>query len=266
MAQVIQLRRGSAAVWTSEDTVLAQGEVGFELDTYKFKIGDGATAWSSLAYFSSGAGGGAVDSVNTQTGDVVLDADDISDASTTKKFTTAARNTKVDGIEAGADVTDAANVTSAGAAMNSQNLSGLANVATARTNLGLGALAVKGSLIVPHDVYFSIPADAVQGDFSTIWEAPRPGTVSNYHGQVSVAPAAAAILIDLNKNGTTMNTVQSTRVNIAIGTLRDQSGTPAVTSFVAGDLIQFEIDQLNAADVGDIGIITIRFTWLETIT
>ena len=36
------------------------------------------------------AGGGAVDSVNTQTGVVVLDADDISDAATTNKFATAA--------------------------------------------------------------------------------------------------------------------------------------------------------------------------------
>ncbi len=35
---------------------------------------------------NSGSGGGAVDSVNTQTGVVVLDADDIDDASTTHKF------------------------------------------------------------------------------------------------------------------------------------------------------------------------------------
>ncbi len=29
---------------------LAQGEIGYETDTTKFKIGDGSTAWSSLAY------------------------------------------------------------------------------------------------------------------------------------------------------------------------------------------------------------------------
>jgi hypothetical protein len=48
--------------------------------------------------------------VNSQTGVVVLDADDISDAATTNKFTTAADITKLAGIETGADVTDAANV------------------------------------------------------------------------------------------------------------------------------------------------------------
>jgi hypothetical protein len=54
MAIQIQLRRDSAADWTSADPTLAQGEVGFETDTYKFKIGDGTTAWTSLAYFASG--------------------------------------------------------------------------------------------------------------------------------------------------------------------------------------------------------------------
>jgi hypothetical protein len=53
------------------------------------------------------AGGGAgVSSVNGQTGVAVLDADDISDASTTKKFTTAAEIAKLAGIAAGATVND----------------------------------------------------------------------------------------------------------------------------------------------------------------
>lgn len=45
-----------------------------------------------------------VDSVNSQTGAVVLDADDISDASTTNKFATSAELTKLAGIAAGAEV------------------------------------------------------------------------------------------------------------------------------------------------------------------
>ena len=44
---------------------------------------------------SGGGGGGAVDSVNGQTGDVVLDADDISDASTANKFVTASEKTAI---------------------------------------------------------------------------------------------------------------------------------------------------------------------------
>jgi hypothetical protein len=47
---------------------------------------------------------GAVASVNSQTGVVVLDADDISDASTTNKFITQAELDKLAGIQAGAEV------------------------------------------------------------------------------------------------------------------------------------------------------------------
>ena len=45
-----QLRRGTAAEWSSANPVLAVAEMGVETDTKKFKIGDGTTAWNSLAY------------------------------------------------------------------------------------------------------------------------------------------------------------------------------------------------------------------------
>jgi hypothetical protein len=53
----IQLRRGTAASWTSANPTLASGEFGFETDTGKAKIGNGVTAWNSLAYSITGADG-----------------------------------------------------------------------------------------------------------------------------------------------------------------------------------------------------------------
>jgi len=50
MTSVIQIKRGTASSWTSANTVLAAGEVGFETDTKKMKVGDGSTAWTSLTY------------------------------------------------------------------------------------------------------------------------------------------------------------------------------------------------------------------------
>lgn len=50
-----------------------------------------------------------------------------------------AAETKLAGIEAGADVTDATNVAAAGALMASNNLSDLADAATARSNLGISS-------------------------------------------------------------------------------------------------------------------------------
>lgn len=48
-----QLKRDTAANWTSNNPTLRAGEIGFETDTGKVKIGDGATAWTSLAYFNA---------------------------------------------------------------------------------------------------------------------------------------------------------------------------------------------------------------------
>lgn len=55
MAVRQQQRRGTAAQWTSANPILSPGEIGFEIDTNKFKIGDGTTRWASLIYFTADA-------------------------------------------------------------------------------------------------------------------------------------------------------------------------------------------------------------------
>lgn len=54
MADIIQIRRGTASQWTTANPVLADGELGFETDTKKGKLGNGVTAWSSLPYSFTG--------------------------------------------------------------------------------------------------------------------------------------------------------------------------------------------------------------------
>ena len=46
----IQLRHDTAANWTAKNPVLMVGELGFEIDTNKFKIGDGVKEWNALEY------------------------------------------------------------------------------------------------------------------------------------------------------------------------------------------------------------------------
>ncbi len=53
MATRMQQRRGTAAQWTSANPILAAGEIGFETDTGKFKIGNGSSNWSSIVYYAS---------------------------------------------------------------------------------------------------------------------------------------------------------------------------------------------------------------------
>lgn len=68
----IQLRRDSAANWAAQNPVLDYGEPGIDLTSGRVKIGDGVTAWNSLAYegdlplttrrltFTNGGQGGTV--------------------------------------------------------------------------------------------------------------------------------------------------------------------------------------------------------------
>lgn len=54
---MIQLRRDTAANWTTANPVLGSGQPGIETDTGKWKVGDGVTAWASLAYMAGSTGG-----------------------------------------------------------------------------------------------------------------------------------------------------------------------------------------------------------------
>jgi hypothetical protein len=53
MAIQIQIRRDTTANWASNNPVLAQGEIGLNLDLNLIKIGDGVTYWTSLNYFGN---------------------------------------------------------------------------------------------------------------------------------------------------------------------------------------------------------------------
>ncbi len=66
MATRMQQRRGTAAQWLSTNNgngpVLNIGEIGYETDTNKFKIGDGVSHWIDLNYFADAVElGGSID-------------------------------------------------------------------------------------------------------------------------------------------------------------------------------------------------------------
>jgi hypothetical protein len=53
MANRIILRRDTAANWANVDPVLANGEIGLETDTERFKIGNGIAPWSERDYYAN---------------------------------------------------------------------------------------------------------------------------------------------------------------------------------------------------------------------
>lgn len=46
-----KFRRDTASRWVVENPVLSDGEPGLEIDTGRFKIGDGIKGWMDLEYF-----------------------------------------------------------------------------------------------------------------------------------------------------------------------------------------------------------------------
>ena len=73
MAAIIQFRRDTAANWTSNNPTLAAGEIGYETDTEKYKIGDGSTVWTSQGYTTFG---GITKSLIDAKGDLVVGSAD----------------------------------------------------------------------------------------------------------------------------------------------------------------------------------------------
>ena len=127
--RLIQLRRDTAANWTSENPVLESGEFGWETDTNKAKLGDSSTVWSSLAYITNwGTGGGGG---STAWGDITGTLSAQTDLQ-------AALDAKAAAL--GADdnyVTDAEKVVisnTSGANTGDQDLSGLQPLATVLTD------------------------------------------------------------------------------------------------------------------------------------
>lgn len=74
MAVRFQLRRDTAANWASANPVLALGEPGVETDTLKVKVGNGSTAWNSLAYSISQDFNDLTNTPTTLTGYGITDA------------------------------------------------------------------------------------------------------------------------------------------------------------------------------------------------
>lgn len=55
----IKVRRGTSTQAAVNNPILEEGEPGYEVDTFVFKIGDGVTPWNELPAITGTGGGGS---------------------------------------------------------------------------------------------------------------------------------------------------------------------------------------------------------------
>jgi hypothetical protein len=81
--------------------------------------------------------------------------------------------------------------------------------------------------------------------------APHAGVIKTVKASVGTAPAGSSLIVDINKNGTTIFTTQANRPTIAAAaTAATLAGQPNVLTFAAGDLLSVDIDQIGSGTAG----------------
>lgn len=82
--------------------------------------------------------------------------------------------------------------------------------------------------------------------------APYGGTIKKISASVGTTSAGSSIIVDINKNGTTIFTTQANRPTIAAAAVvATLAGTgPSVVTFAAGDLLSVDIDQIGSGTAG----------------
>lgn len=81
---------------------------------------------------------------------------------------------------------------------------------------------------------------------------------------VGTAPTGSTILVDVNKNGTTIFTTQGNRPSIAISGFLSAAAVPdaAAAAYVAGDYVTVEIDQKGSTIAGS--DLTVAIEYVQT--
>ncbi len=80
--------------------------------------------------------------------------------------------------------------------------------------------------------------------------APQAMTIVKVWLIVRTAPTGAAILIDINKNGTTIWSTQANRATIAAAATTGNTTTFNTTALAAGDYLDLDIDQVGSTVAG----------------
>ena len=233
MPTKIQLRRDTAADWTSNNPTLSAGEFGWESDTNRFKIGTGSANWTSLEY---------ADTLKSL-GDMTITGSTISAPSNGDLTLTTAGSGVVlvnDSFKVGSGQTittilDEDNLgTNSDTALATQQ-SIKAYVDTEISNVGIGDLTAVGStLIAPSNADLSLTTagtgNVIINDVS-VKDNKVEANRSNDDLILKGSGTGGVVAAGLRLSGTTISSDDSSTVNINEGLVVD--GTATVSGALA---------------------------------
>lgn len=103
----------------------------------------------------------------------------------------------------------------------------------------------------PFFVPFTRPGTLATGTGTIRFRMPVAATIQHVRLAVGTAPTGQSILVDVNKNGTTIFTTQANRPAIAAGANAETATTaPDVTALAAGDYLTVDVDQVGSGTAG----------------
>ena len=97
---------------------------------------------------------------------------------------------------------------------------------------------------------FTVPGVLTTGVGRGRFYAPHDLTILNVRAYLGTAPVGASVIVDVNKNGSTIFTTQANRPTITAGNNYDASSVPAITALSTGDYVTIDIDQVGTTTAG----------------
>lgn len=234
---VIQVRRDSAADWTSANPTLASGEHGLETDTGKFKIGNGSTAWTSLAYAKSGAApelhastheSGGTDELELAPAQITGTAVITSDSRLSDSRTPTAHKTSHE--EGGSDVITVTSAMIANGTIVNEDISSTAAIASSKISVAAPANADTAKAVG----YIGMPQTILNTGGLTLSAAHAGDHIYvTGTGQTITIPANSSVPFEIGTTIVIVNSTATSTIAITTDTLRLAGTTTTGTRTLA---------------------------------
>lgn len=124
----------------------------------------------------------------------------------------------------------------------------------------IGTNIVGGGSTTPASAVFSVAGNVAVGTGLARYYASDNLTITNVVASVGTAPTGSSIIVDVNKNGTTLFTTQANRPTITASSFVDLTSLPDVTAVAAGDYLTIDVDQRGSTIAGTDLVVQIVFS------